>query len=300
MTVRAASNTVPRAMSDAASSADPAPAELIAAVEQRARRYETPCGDGALVWRAWGSGPPLLLAHGSHGSWAHFIRSIDALSAQRTVWALDLPGNGDSALPPAAEHPAIAAVIAQGLRQLVAPEALPLDVVGFSLGGVLCAHLAALHPELVRRLILVDTGGLDTPMGEIETARARGLEGEARRAALRTNLLAIMLRHPESVDELALYLLERDGPRGRLKPQPLVLPDKLQQVLPRIPVQVDAIWGEFDGPHPDPPAQEAALRTALPDLDFRVIANSGHWVMYEQAETFNRTVLDMLARPLRR
>lgn len=287
-------------MSDAIPAAEPAPAELIAAFERRARRHETPCGDGALVWRAWGSGPPLLLAHGSHGSWAHFIRSIDVLAAARTVWAIDLPGNGDSALPPAADHAAISAVIANGLRQLIAPEALPLDVVGFSLGGVICAHLAALHPQLVRRLILVDTGGLDTPMGALETARARGLEGEARRAALRTNLLAIMLRHPESVDELALYLLDRDGPRGRLKPQGLVLPDKLLRVLPTVPVQVDAIWGEFDGPHPDPPAQEAALRSVLPDLDFRTIASSGHWVMYEQPESFNRTVLDMLALPLRR
>jgi len=285
---------------DAIPPAESDPAELIAGFERRARRYETPCGDGVLVWRAWGSGPPLLLAHGSHGSWAHFIRSIDALAAERTVWALDLPGNGESAPPPAAEHPAICAVLAEGLRQLIAPEALPLDVVGFSLGGVISAHFAARHPELVRRLILVDTGGLDTPMGQIETARARGLEGEARRAALRTNLLAIMLRRPSSVDELALHLLERDGPRGRLKPQGLVLPDKLLQVLPDVAVQVDAIWGEFDGPHPDPPAQEAALRTVLPDLDFRVIPNSGHWVMYEEPEAFNRTLLAMLAEPLRR
>ena len=191
-------------------------------------------------------------------------------------------------------------MLAEGLRQLIAPEALPLDVVGFSLGGVISAHLAARRPELVRRLILVDTGGLDTPMGAVETARARGLEGEARREALRTNLLAIMLRHPESVDDLALHLLERDGPRGRLKPQGLVLPDKLLEVLPEVACQVDAIWGEFDGPHPDPPAQEAALRSVLPDLDFRVIPNVGHWVMYEDAETFNRTLLDMLAQPLRR
>jgi len=284
---------------DATSSAKPSPSEVIAALERRARRCETPCGDGVMVWRAWGAGPPLLLLHGSHGSWAHFIRSIDALAASRTVWAPDLPGFGDSALPPVADHPAISAALADGLGQLIAAEALPLDVVGFSLGGVVAAYLAVLHPQLVRRLILVDSGGLDTPMGVLETARARGLEGEARRAALRTNLLAIMLRHPDSVDELALHLLERDGPRGRLKPAGVVLPDKLLQALPQMTAQVDAIWGEFDGPHPDPPAQEAALRGVLPDLDFRVIPNVGHWVMYEGAEAFNRTVLEMLEQPLR-
>lgn len=274
-------------------------AGLITELERRARRFETPCGDGALVWRAWGQGPPLLLAHGSHGSWAHFIRNIDALAAARTVWAPDLPGFGDSALPPRADHPAISAALAAGLRELITAEQLPLDIVGFSLGGVVAAHLARLHPELVRRLILVDTGGLDTPLGRVETARARGLTGAARLAALRTNLLAIMLRHPDSVDELALHLLERDGPRGRLKPVGLVLPDKLLQALPQVAAQVDAIWGEFDGPHPDPRAQAAALRAVRPDLDFRVIPNVGHWVMYEDAKAFNRTVLEMLAQPLR-
>lgn len=277
----------------------PGPAEVIAEFERRARRVETPCGDGVMVWRAWGSGPPLVLLHGSHGSWAHWIRSIDALAAHRTVWAPDLPGNGESAMPASTDHSAISAAFAVGLRQLIGAE-LPVDIVGFSLGGVVAAHLAALHPELVRRLILVDTGGLDTPLGAVETARARGLEGAPREAALRTNLLAIMLRHPESVDALALHLLERDGARCRLKPVGLVLPDKLLQALPQITIQVDAVWGEFDGPHPDPPAQEAALRGVFPDLDFRVIPNVGHWVMYEGAEAFNRTVLDMLDQPLRR
>lgn len=277
---------------------EPGSAGVIAEFERRARRYETPCGDGTLVWRAWGAGPPLLLLHGSHGSWAHWIRSIDTLAATRTVWAPDLPGNGDSAMPPSTDHPAISAALATGLNQLIGGEP-PLDIIGFSLGGVIAAHLAALHPELVRRLILVDTGGLDTPLGAVETARARGLEGEARRAALRTNLLAIMLRHPESVDDLALHLLNRDGPRGQLKPVGLVLPDKLLNVLPQVTAQVDAVWGEFDGPHPNPTAQEAALRSVLPDLDFRMIPNVGHWVMYEDAEAFNATVLEMLAQPLR-
>ena len=41
---------------------DAEPAAIVADFERRAQRFETPCGDGALVWRAWGSGPPLLFA----------------------------------------------------------------------------------------------------------------------------------------------------------------------------------------------------------------------------------------------
>jgi pimeloyl-ACP methyl ester carboxylesterase len=276
----------------------PDPVATLAALEAGARRFETPCGEGSLVWRSWGSGPPALLAHGSHGGWTHWIRNIEALARVRTLWIPDLPGYGDSAMPPSQDHAAIASALASGLRRLI-PDELPLDFVGFSFGGVVGAYFAALYPELVRRLILVATGGLDTPMGHIEMRRVRALKGEERRAAHRSNLLALMLHHPASVDELALHIHERNGVRARLDPTPLVLPDKLMSALPQISAQIDAIWGELDRPHPNPPVQDAVLRRFEPQLDFRVIAGAGHWVMYERPEEFNRTLIDLLGLALR-
>lgn len=269
------------------------PTAFVEAFERRARRFETPCGDGAMVWRSWGSGPPLLLLHGSHGSWLHFIRNIDALAAGHTLWVPDLPGYGESAMPPRIDHATIVAVLASGMRQLIA-EALPTDVVGFSYGGLIGAYLAALEPSLVRRLVLVDTGGIDTPMGHLSLQRFRKLSGEARRAALRNNLLALMIHQPAKVDALALHLQETDSLRARMNPTDLVLPDKLIPVLPMIAAPLGVIWGEFDQPHPAPDVQETVLRQYRPNLDFRVIADAGHWVMYEQPEAFNRTVEALL------
>ena len=278
---------------------DADPAAIVADFERRARRFETPCGDGSIVWRAWGSGPPVLLAHGGHGGWSHWIRNIDALAADRKVWALDLPGLGESASAPREDHEAITDAIAVGLRQLIGPE-LPLDIVGFSFGGVVSAHLAAFHPELVRRLIVVDTGGLDLPMGHIDVRGIRGLGETERRAVLRANLLSLMLHDPASVDELALYLQEINIGRARIRAEKLVLPDKLLHILPRVPVQLDAIWGEHDQPHPDPAAQAGIFRRFHPALEMHVIPDAGHWSMYENPEAFNRTVRDLLAQPLRR
>jgi pimeloyl-ACP methyl ester carboxylesterase len=136
-------------------------------------------------------------------------------------------------------------------------------------------------------------------MGQVELRRLRGLEGNERRAAHRANLLALMLHHPTSVDELALHIHEINGARARLDPTPLVLPDKLMVALPQLTVQIDAIWGELDRPHPNPSVQEAVLRRYQPKLDFRVIPDAGHWTMYEQPEEFNRTAIDLLARPPR-
>jgi len=274
--------------------ADSDPATVVAELEGRARRFETPCGDGAMVWRSWGSGPPLLLLHGSHGSWLHWIRNIDTLAAGRTLWVPDLPGYGESAMPPRIDHATIVAILGDGMRRLIADE-LPADIVGFSYGGLLGAHLAALEPTLVRRLVLVDTGGIDTPMGHLSLQRFRKLAGEERQAALRNNLLALMIHQPAKVDALALHVQEIDSLRAGMNPTDLVLPDKLIAPLAKITAPLSAIWAEFDQPHPAPAVQEAVLRQHYPALEFRVIADAGHWVMYEQPEAFNRTVTELLA-----
>jgi pimeloyl-ACP methyl ester carboxylesterase len=282
------------------SPSDAEAAAIVAEFESRARRFETPCGDGFLVWHAWGSGPPLVLAHGSHGAWSHWIRNIDALSAERTIWAPDLPGYGSSAKPAHENHAAISDALAAGLHALIDASERPLDIVGFSFGGTAAAYLSVYHPEVVRRVVLVGTGGLDTPMGDIKLKRLRGLEGEERRAAFRENLLVLMLHNKNSADDLALYLQMTNISRARLDPVPLVLPDMLLKALPQMSVPFDAIWGEYDAPHPNPPIQEPVLRRFQPEMEFRVIADAGHWAMYEQPDAFNQTLLDILARPLRR
>lgn len=281
---------------DATAMVGSGPAALVADFEARARRVDTPCGGGTMAWRIWGEGPPVVLGHGATGAWSHWIANIDALARHHMVIAADLPGHGDSAMPAEETHAALAAPLAEGLRQVL-PDGLPVDLVGFSFGGVIFSHLAALHPGIARRVILVGCGGLDTPHGHVDLKPARGLRGEERQAVLRHNLLGLMLHAPESVDALALHLLERNARAARLASAPtLVLPDRLAAVLPRIAQPVDAIWGEHDRPHPDPAAQEAVIRRTHPGTDFRVIAEAGHWAMYERPEAFNAALLDMLGR----
>ena len=283
------------------SQADDPVAEL-AALEARARRVETPCGEGVMVWRVWGpetpNSPALVLGHGGQGAWSHWVRNIAALSPHYTVIVPDLPGHGDTAMPGTVDHDTISAAVAGAMRALLG-EGRKADFVGFSFGGAVFTHFAARYPALVRRLIIVGTGGLDTPHGHIDHGRVGGLQGEERRAAIKRNLLGLSLHDPESVDEMAMHLLVSNGRQARLPVVDLVIPDKVVQVLPQVKVPLDAIWGEHDRPHPDPALQEAVLRRFQPDCDFRVIADAGHWAMYERPEAFNSTLLDMLRQPLR-
>jgi 2-hydroxy-6-oxonona-2,4-dienedioate hydrolase len=116
------------------------PEDVVAAVEADAKIIETPCGDGSLVWRRWGSGEPVVLAHGGSGSWTHWIKAIPALKQHYEVWAVDLPGLGDSAMP---HHPhtpeSCGKAVALGIKTLI-PRERQARIVAFSFGSHVCTY----------------------------------------------------------------------------------------------------------------------------------------------------------------
>ena len=263
------------------------PEALIAALDRQAEKCETPSGAGTMVWRAWGEGEPLMLTHGSHGSWVHWIRNIPHLAKTRRVLACDMPGFGDSAPPPAVDSAwPFAQIMAEGLSRL--PFRTPIDVMGFSIGAGVAAHMAAHAPELVRRLIGVGMGGLGAPLGLGPMKRLSGLEGEARLAARRHNILNLMLHAESSVDELALHIQMMRPRYGKIDPGLLVAPDKVLKVLPRVQAPVDVVFGEFDRPHGNPALQVSLVRQSHPHASLHVVPGAGHWANYENPAAFHQ------------
>jgi pimeloyl-ACP methyl ester carboxylesterase len=102
-----------------------------------------------------GTGEPLLLLHGGLMSSDMFRPIIPTLGAGRQVIAVDAHGHGRTSL--AGKH---VNYVAQGddMAALVAKLGYTqVDVVGYSMGGGIAFRLAAQHPEVVRRLVLVST-----------------------------------------------------------------------------------------------------------------------------------------------
>jgi pimeloyl-ACP methyl ester carboxylesterase len=261
----------------------------IALQSANARRVETVHDGCRIVWRIWGQGPPLVLLHGASGSWTHWIRNIDALAKHRRLLVPDLPGHGESGCPEICDNETFQGLIAAGIREVTDTD-LPVDIVGFSLGGVVGAHLAASNPDLVRRLILVATGGLGPPIASVISKPQRN------------RVLDFMLHSPDSVDELALEVPRASAKQCRVDIMALagfIIPDRLAAILPAVACQVDAIWGEFDRLLPDPAAQLAALRGFKPDAEMHVMPQASHWVMFEAAAAFNEALIAMLDTKLR-
>jgi pimeloyl-ACP methyl ester carboxylesterase len=266
------------------------------ALEAASRRVETPCGDGVMVWHLWGAGPPLVLLHGGAGSWRHWIHTIPHFARTRLVLAADLPGLGESDLPPELSPDGVAAVVSQGIAALIG--AAEYDLTGFSFGSHIATRVAARDGVRVRSLTLVGAGGLGTgPRALITLEKVRQHTGELRVAAHRTNLQRLMIANPARIDALALELQEWNSSHARLNSRSFATSSGLRDVLQKVSARrVNAIWGERDAVtvH-DLPARLAAVAAVRPEADIRVIPEAGHWVAYEAPAAFNAMLEEMLA-----
>ncbi len=140
--------------------ADSTSADFVAHIESLGTRAVIPCEAGAMVWRIWGEGPPLVLLHGASGSWTHWIRNVLPLAARFRVLVPDMPGYGDSDAP-REPHTAdgLADLVTSAVDTLLPPPN-SFGLAGFSFGGIIAGVVAARLTRRVRTLVLLGTGGL--------------------------------------------------------------------------------------------------------------------------------------------
>jgi pimeloyl-ACP methyl ester carboxylesterase len=274
------------------------PAAIVDALARSARKERTPCGDGSMVWRVWGSGEPLILLHGGTGSWNHWIKTIPVLSPRFELWVPDIPGLGDSAMPPEPRTPAsIADVMAAGVDQLLAA-GQPLRIAGFSFGGHIAGMIAARRPDRFTQLILIGVAGLGLLADPREPfAKTRtGMTPDQVAAVYRQNLEVLMFADARNIDPLAIHLQIENVRRARFRSRPFAATDELARTLADVPAPLGTIWGTLDTiARPSVQARLDVLRRHHPELDVRLIDGAGHWVMYEAADQFNAAFLDLLA-----
>src|ERR1700687_575606 len=106
-----------------------------------------------LYYETHGSGRPLILLHGGLGSGEMFGPVLPLLAERHQVVAVDLQGHGRTA---DIDRPIDIRLMAGDIAALI--EHLHLatpDVVGYSLGGGGALQTAAVHPAMVRRLVMV-------------------------------------------------------------------------------------------------------------------------------------------------
>jgi pimeloyl-ACP methyl ester carboxylesterase len=187
--------------------------------------------------------------------------------------------------------------VASGLREVAGGDGL--DIAGFSFGGMLAGLLAAADPGLVGHVVMVGAPGLGLRADGLKLKDWRHLPDRAARDAIhRENMHALMLHDPQQIDDFSLALHAANLDRDRVRHRRLAGTDILARKLPLLRCRVDGIWGESDALYTGLMGELAALLRSMPTFgELVVLPGAGHWVAFEQAESFNGELLRLLAAP---
>lgn len=240
-----------------------------------------------------GEGVPLVLIHGFGGDLDNWLFNIDALAEGGPVYALDLPGHGQSVKTarPAGLDLMVDTVVAF-LDHIGAAKA---HLAGHSMGGLIAGSVAAKHPDRVASVTLICPAGLG---GEINSGYIDGFVKATGRKDLKPVLTNLFndksLVSRAMVDDLLKYK-RLDGVQEFLTELAGNLFSggrQAQQVagaLAASGVPVEVIWGEADAVIP------AAHAGAVKGAATHLIPDAGHMVQMEKAADVNRLVREFIA-----
>ena len=264
--------------------------------------------DWQLHYHEAGGGHPVILLHGSGPGatgWSNFSGNLDALAQRFHVYAVDMPGWGqsDPATVEQLDHvdAAIQFMDALGIERAA--------FIGNSMGGQTSLRLATEHPERITHLVT-----MGPPVGRIPTLFGAG-DGPSE--GLKVLIQAYRDPSPEHMRrlvEIMVYdkarfatpaLCQARSDAALLRPEHLrnyvaglpagaPLPKWVKpELLPAIKTPTLLIHGRDD--------RVVSFETSLyllaniPDSRLVLLNRCGHWAMIEHPDEFNRLVGDFIA-----
>lgn len=252
-----------------------------------------------------GEGTPLVLLHGLTSSKVAWRKNIEPLAGRHHVYAVDLPGHGDS---DKANVNYDSAFIVGLMREFIlglGHERVALA--GISLGGAVSLYTALEHPEMVSKLALIGSGALGREIAMVIRVASLLAVGDLMLGGPLDNVGAMArkcfydkdLVSSEVVDELrrtnslpgareaALTIIRRHISVWGVR-RPYVMTERLKELA--VPTML--CWGANDEIIPVKHAHRASQ--LIPGARLHVFEKSGHWPQMEHPEKFNRVMLEFL------
>ncbi|MGD8860858.1 MAG: alpha/beta hydrolase [Myxococcales bacterium] len=254
-----------------------------------------------LHYEEWGQGEEtVVFSHSYLVDSRHFEPQIEALRDRFRVIAYDHRGHGRSekvAAPFTMED-----IYADGVGLIETLQLGAVHWVGLSTGGFVGMRIAARRPELLRKLVLMDTSAAPEPrFNRVKYAlmfavvRRFGMGptiGEAMKAMFGPQFL----RDPARAEQRARWrqiMLDGDVPSGMAFGNAIFTRDDQRPNLGRITVPTLVLHGECDRAVPPSKAQE--LATAIHGARVELIPRGGHLCTIEEPDAVNRHLQRFLA-----
>ena len=214
-------------------------------------------------YKCCGNGPTVFLLHGGASDWHEWIMNLSFLTQHFRVYALDLPGFGLSESP---NTPVTPPWFSSFLKNLMdGLNIADTHLIGHSLGGTITLTFALDSPERVKRVVLVDSGGL----GQVSQ---------------KGRLLLYLIRGMKRIVGNEGSANFKAG--GTMKQW--LLTDRLHELRP--PVMI--VWGEWDPYYP--PCQAKLAQRLIPNCQLHVLPRCRHAPQRERPDEFNSLVYRFL------
>ena len=244
--------------------------------------------------------PSMLLIHGTAGSVAWWDPVIPALTQQRHVVRVDLPGHGHSASVRSY------AVVDQAHRVSDVLDELGIDsvtVVGHSSGGCVATALAEQRPDIVRAVALINSGPTpdalapQAPINRLVSAPLLGRLIWTLRSdtSIRKGLSTAFTRPVDIPDRIVnavrnmTYQAFTTAPRESLA---YIAQRDLPTRLASLDARLLVIFGAEDRRWR---SSSAHAYNAVPDARVELLPGIGHTPMYEGAQITTELLLDFAA-----
>jgi pimeloyl-ACP methyl ester carboxylesterase len=239
-----------------------------------------------IYYEEHGHGPAILLSHGYSATSRMWDGQVAALAPRHRVILWDMRGHGESADPddPAAYSEALTV---EDMAALLSHFGIDRAIIGgLSLGGYMSLAFHLAHPEMVKALMLFDTGpgfrNADARRAWNERAQQRAADLEARGFIALGQSDEVRASKHRSARGLA------GAARGMLAQRD----DRIIASLDQIPVPTLVLVGA-DDTHFLAAADHMARK--IPGATRVTIPDAGHASNLHQPAAFNRAVAEFLA-----
>ena len=170
-----------------------------------------------------------------------------------------------------------------------------MSLIGISMGGWVAAEIAAMNPQGLKSLVLVDAAGIKPEVGEIAEVLMVSPDG-AQKAQFHDQAKAPNLQELDAqmTQERRDTLWRNREMTSRLCWTPYFHNPSLPAYLRNVQVPTLIVWGREDNFIPLN-SGELLLRS-IPGAALHVIDNCGHFPHLEQPQELQEVVLDFLSK----
>jgi pimeloyl-ACP methyl ester carboxylesterase len=237
--------------------------------------YNEQTGDG---------GQTLLFLHGWRSDkevWHGIIQTLGNYEIKKL--AIDLPGFGQSQIPP--EPMTVgdyANIVAEFIKKL---ELKNVIIVGHSFGGRVGIKLSSVHPELISKLVLVDSAGFPMPAAKKSLMKAGAK-------------IAKPFFKPQFMQGLRKKIYKQIGAEDYLATPELqetfvnITNEDLSEDMKKIQAPTLIVNGEND--KVTPVEYGELMKLLIPNSKFLILKSAGHFSFLDKPEEFVKNLKEFM------